>query len=278
MERVLTDPRPREDRLHQHGPRHHVRERQAADRDDGGKGCPQHVTQDDGVLRQPLRTGRLNVVVVDHLEHRRAGEARQEAHVVGREHARRKNQMLQRAREDVELAGDQRVDRVEACHVRRRSHAWIKPSAARHPAQLKKEDVKGDQREPEGGHGNAAEGDDAEHLVGKPVAPYGGDDAERDPERERDQDRRQRELGRGRHVLAQVGADRPVALLGFAQVAVGEVLQIERVLDRKRLVQAVVLAKCLDGGGVADGALPEVGGRGIAGYELRQGECDEGDA
>src|SRR5438046_739183 len=80
-----------------------------------------------------------------------------------------------------ERARGPRVDRVEARHVRRRSHPWIKPSAARHPAQLKKEDVQGDQRKPERGHGNTAEGNDAEHLVGKPVAAYGGDDAERDP-------------------------------------------------------------------------------------------------
>jgi hypothetical protein len=69
-----------------------------------------------------------------------------------------------------------------------------------------------------------------------------------------------------------------VRLLRLAEVTVREPPEVGAVLLRERLVEAVVLAERLDGGGILDRALAEVRGRGVARYELREQKRDQRDA
>ncbi len=115
-------------------------------------------------------------------------------------------------------------------------------------------------------------------MVRPAVAEHRGHDAQADPDDQGQHDREQRQLDRGRDVLGQVGADRPVALLGDAEVSVQQVLQVQHVLHRQRPVQAVLVPEGRHRGRVADGALPEVGGGRVTGHQVGEHERDQRDA
>ena len=63
----------------------------------------------------------------------------------------------------------------------------------------------------------------------------------------------------------------------LAEVAVDEVLQVDQVADRERLVEAVVLLEGLDRGRVGGGLLAEVRRGRVARHELGEHERDERD-
>jgi len=69
-----------------------------------------------------------------------------------------------------------------------------------------------------------------------------------------------------------------VALLGLTEVAAREVLQVEPVLNGQWLVEPIVLAKGPHRGGVADGALAEVGRGGVTRDQLGEDKRDESDS
>ncbi len=66
-------------------------------------------------------------------------------------------------------------------------------------------------------------------------------------------------------------------LLGLAEIALEETVDIEAVLGRERLVEPVALAERLDGGGVGCRLLAQVRRHRVAGDELREQEGDERD-
>ena len=63
----------------------------------------------------------------------------------------------------------------------------------------------------------------------------------------------------------------------LAEIAVQEMLEVDQVTDRKRLVEPVVLLEGLDGGRIAGSLLTEVRRDGVARDELGQNERDERD-
>ena len=83
-------------------------------RDDRRQRRPEHVAEDDGPLGQALGAGGTHVVVVEHLEHRRARVARDQADVVGGEHERRQDEVAERVPGDRPLARSSGVDGVHA--------------------------------------------------------------------------------------------------------------------------------------------------------------------
>ena len=114
-------------------------------------------------------------------------------------------------------------------------------------------------------------------MVGGPVAPQPGDHPERDPDERREHDRVERELGRRGDELPEVVRDRLMGQRRLAEVTVDEVLQVDQVTDRERLVEAVVLLEGLDRRRVGRGLLAEVRRRGVARHELGEHERDERD-
>ena len=77
--------------------------------------------------------------------------------------------MVQRLDEEAPVAGEERVDRVEAGHARRRARARVEPLGAGEPAEPEEADVERDERDPERRHRDAGERRDAERMVGGPV-------------------------------------------------------------------------------------------------------------
>ena len=84
----------------------------------------------------------------------------------------------------------------------RRRDAGAQPAERRRRhAQQIEEDVERQQTGPEGRHGDAGHADDAADVVDRGVAMHGRLHAERDAERQRDQQAGQGELERGRQAL-----------------------------------------------------------------------------
>jgi hypothetical protein len=115
-------------------------------------------------------------------------------------------------------------------------------------------------------------------VVRPPVTEGGSEDAERDADDQRGNDGEQREFDGGRHVLIQVGEHRPVGLFRDPQVAVEQAIEVVRVLDRKRLIEPVLMAERRDGGGVIESPLPQVGGDGVTGDQVGHHERHQSDA
>ena len=114
-------------------------------------------------------------------------------------------------------------------------------------------------------------------MVAGSVATERCDDPEADTEHGRDHDREDRELERRRDELLEVVGDRLVRQRGLPQVALDEVLQIDRVANRQWLVETVVLLEGRYRSWIAGCLLPEVGRDCVARNELRENEDDERD-
>ena len=184
---------------------------------------------------------------------------------------------MQRLHEDAPLAGEQRVDRVQPRHGGRRRRAGVEPVGAGEPAEPVEADVERDEGDPERRHRDAAERDDAQHVVGRAVAAHRRDDAEGDAEERGDQDGVERQLrGRGNE-LAEVVRDRVVRQRRLAEVSLREVLEVDRVADGQRPVEAVLVLEGRDGRRIRRRLLAEVRRRRIAWHELREDEGDERD-
>ena len=104
-----------------------------------------------------------------------------------------------------------------------------------------------------------------------------GDDPERDPDDRREHDRVERELRRRGDELPEVVRDRLVRERRLPEVAVDEVLQVDQVPHRERLVEPVVLLEGLDRRGIGGRLLAEVRRRRVARDELGEHERDERD-
>ena len=101
-------------------------------------------------------------------------------------------------------------------------------------------------------------------MVGRPVPAEPRHDPERDPDDRREHDRVERQLRRRGDELPQVVRDRLVREGRLPEVAVDDVLQVDQVPHRQRLVETVVLLEGLDGGRIGCRLLAEVGRRGVA--------------
>ena len=159
-----------------------------------------------------------------------------------------------------------RVDGEHARQVRGRVLSRTEAAAARQPAELEEQQVERHQGDPEDRHGHACEADYPDQLVQPSVPRHRGDDAKPDTDHHRQDDREQRQLDGRRDVLRQVGQHRAVALLGDTEVPVQQIPEIQQVLHRQRPVKPVLMPEGRHRGWVADGALAEVGGGGIAGH------------
>ena len=269
---------PREDLLHQHGAREQRAERQphhGQDRDERG---PQHVAQQHRATGQALRPGRAHVVLVEHLQHGRAGEPRQQPDGVERQHQGRQHEVRDGVGERRPLPGQQGVHRVEAGHSGGRGVGGREPSGARREVELVGEDVERDHRQPERRHGDAHHRHQAQRAVGEVPAPHGRDDPEADADEDRRHDRADGDLqGRG-HRGGQVRDHRAVRLLGLAEVTVHEVGEVGQVLRGQRPVEPVVGAVGRHDRRVGRGLLPQVRRHRVAGHEVRQHERHQRDA
>ena len=87
-------------------------------------------------------------------------------------------------------------------------------------------------------------------MVGRPVSAQGRDHSERDPEESGDDDRIQRELGRGGDELAEVVRDRIVGQRRLSEITLDEVFQVEPVTDGQWLVETVMRLEGRNGSGV----------------------------
>ena len=114
-------------------------------------------------------------------------------------------------------------------------------------------------------------------MVGGPIAAERRDHAEPDPDHRREENRVERQLRRRRDELAEVVRDGLVSQRRLPEVAVHEMVEIDRIADRKRLVEAVVLLERGHGRRIARRLLAEVRRDGIARHELGEHERDERD-
>ena len=172
---------------------------------------------------------------------------------------------------------EQGVEGVEAGDARGRVRPRIEPPTAGEPAEAVEADVERDQRDPERRHRDAGERGDAQSVVGRPVASQARDHAERDPDDRREEDREDRELDRGGDELAEVVRDGVVGERRLAEIALHEMLEVDQVTDRERLVEPVVLIERLHRRGIRGCLLAEVRRGGVARNELCEDEGDEGD-
>ena len=116
--------------------------------DDGQQRVAHHVTAVDGARREPLRVGRAHVVLVLDVEHRCAGDARDDRQRDRPERDRGKDQVLDRVPGRPEVAGDDPVEDVEVRRVRRLAESVL-AADAREPAEPHGEHVLEDDREEE---------------------------------------------------------------------------------------------------------------------------------
>ncbi len=191
-----------------------------------------------------------------------------------RERQRRQDKLLQARHEHLAVAGDQAVDQVEAGDLRRRAQEGVEPPERRRrdPEQVV-EDVDQDQPGEEhrqrdaGGRDHAAEMIDERSRLGR------GEDAERHRDQHRDDQAEQRQLGRGRQAVADVGHDRLAGGERCAEIAAREVGHVVAELHDQRLVEPELDADLLDRL-LGRGGPREIGGR-IAGQRARQQERDD---
>jgi hypothetical protein len=109
--------------------------------------------------------------------------------------------------------------------------------------------------EPEGRQRHARDRQDAGEMVERAVALQRREDAERHPERDADRHRDQNELERRREVARDLGQDGAGGHDGAAEIAAGQIAEIDHELHGKRLVEAVFAPHGLDhvGGGLGTG-------------------------
>ena len=132
---------------------------EADDRDHRDQGVPQRVLRDHGSPADALGPGGADVVLPEHLEHRRAHHAHHDRHREHRDRDRREDELAQ-VPDRVVPGGDvgERGD----------------------PAEDARREEQQQRREPEAGNAEPDQAADARAVVGGAVALDGGDDAERD--------------------------------------------------------------------------------------------------
>ena len=202
------DARIGEDRLGDHRAAQEVPELEPDRRDDRDRPVAEGVAQDHRRLADALRPGRPEEVLVQHLEHARARDARGPGH-----------------RPDAQGHGreDEGEPAVAAVH--------------RHPAEVHGEREDQEDAEPERGHALSRQRERHGPRVEGGAAADGRHDPERQREDDREDDRGQRELGRGGEALQDERQRRLPVPERAPEVAVDRPRQEVAVLLRQRPVE-----------------------------------------
>ncbi len=203
---------------------------------------------------------------------------RDRRHGEQRQRDRRQDELGERAAEGREVPRQQRIDEVEPGHgVRWAVGDLVDPAERlRRPAQQVVEDVDQQQRHEEGWERGSDRDDAAAEVVDPGVGPRRRPHAERHGGRDRDDERRQRQLHRGRQPLHQVAQHGLARRQRVAEVAPRQARGVARELLGQAPVEAQALADLRHRLRVGSGP-GEVDG-GIAGQGPRQQEGDEDDA
>ena len=172
-------------------------------------------------------------------------------------------------------SGQQRVDQQEAGD---RLDEILHGDAARdrRPAELHREQQDQQQAPPEDRHRIAGERDAHHAVVEDRVAPHRRDDAGRQAEDEREQDRAERELDGRRKQRREFRDHRLMRDDRVAEIALQHAADVDAVLHEHRLVEAVLLAQLRMPDRI-DAALAGHGLDRIAGNEADQDEGEQRD-
>ena len=189
-EGVAAEARPGEDRLGQHRAGEQIGVGEAAERDDRDQRVRQDVADHDAALAQALGARDAHVVLLHAFQHAGARRARDQAERRRREHDRRQDQMRERIAERVPVAGERAVDQIEAGDRRAAASAIasIRPGPGR-DLQAAVEHRQHDEGEPEGRRRHADQRDEPRQMIDPAVAPHRRDDAERNADDDREQER-----------------------------------------------------------------------------------------
>ena len=226
---------------------------------------------------QALGAGGAHVVVLEHLEHGRTGEACEQPHDRNGQHAGGQDQVLDGVREDMNCAGQQGVERVQAGQVRRRHDARVQPAAARHPPPARK-------RRRTAPPAPARTTASTSRPATPPAEPgrSAGCDARRpgsqaDPEQAREHHRRNRQLSR-RAECTQPGRRRTGR--GSARRSpmspCSRFVTVHHILHWQWLIEAVALVVQAHSLGVGGRLVAQVGNRRIAWDDVCQDERHHG--
>ena len=229
----------------------------------------------DLALLEALGAGRAHVVLVERVEHARAGHAGDDGHRVERERERRQDDVLHDVAERLEVTREQGVDDVEprpAHGLEQRVHA----SPGRQDVPDAREEDDEEDARPVDGHRHAEKREDGRHAVDRGPLVDGGDDAEDDAHERREDDRHEGELDRRREAAHDLLGDRRVRVVGGPQVTGERTTQEVEVLQQYRVAQAVRVAPCLHG--LFRGMLAEHDGRGVRREDPHDEEDDDGHA
>ena len=147
----------------------------------------------------------------------------------------------------LEIAGEQEVDQQEAGPPWRQRREDIDPAGrvGRKPEQVV-EDIDQQQARDEGRHADAERAEEPHAVVDGRARPQRRQHAERHRRHQRDQQRREGQLQRGRQPFAQILRDQLPGHHRSAEIAAADIIEIEHQLFRHRLVEAHLLADDLD--------------------------------
>ena len=222
-------------RQHEHGLDDRAAPQQDADvdadhRDDGDQGVPKGVAHEDDAVVQALRPRRADVVLVEDLEHARAGEAREE---------RRQVRAEREAREDEERhrLPDPSRDRLVA-HDRQE----VEP-------QREQDDEH--QPQPEARQREAHQGEKASGVVDPRVPEGGGQEAGGHADGDGEHQGESHQGERRRHAPDELLGHAGLVVEGLAEVAARDLTEPFQVPHVERTVEAQLATELLDGLGRA---------------------------
>ncbi len=187
------------------------------------------------------------------------------------------DQVIEGIEEERKLPVQKRVDGVEPGYGPGWAETRAEPPPVGEPAEAVVKKVEHEQRHPERRHRNPEQADHAKATVDRAAPADGGQDAEADTEHGGDDDGEKSQFHRGREVLAEVGSHGAMALLGHAQVEVDQLPQVDEVLHRHRLVQAVLVVEGFHDRRVPERRLAQVGRGRVTRDKVGEDEGNQGD-
>ena len=152
--------------------------------------------------------------------------------------------MPEAVNEGIGAAGDERIDEQEVGHERH-FQTWIDPTRGGQDLELDGEDVLHRQAEDEDRDRDPEQRDDRDRAVGPALGMPGGQPPERDPEPDGEQERPEGQLDRRREAQRELLGDGPVVDDALAEIALGELAEVQEVLLVERLVEPELGEDCL---------------------------------
>lgn len=154
---------------------------------------------------------------------------------------------LAAARQELPLTGEGRVDQDEAGDDRRLRGEDVEPAGrvGGNPEDVV-EGVDQQQSRDEGRHADAERAEETHAVIDDGVGLQRGEDAERQRQRQGDEQCGEGQFEGGGQPVDQVGHDRLAGVHGATEIAGRDILQIEQQLLRQRFVEPHLLADHLD--------------------------------